>query len=371
MSAGCLRLFFLPFLGMGLFFLWLLTIQPAWQSLAAQQWTPTPCVVESSQVKTHSSSDGPTYSIEVVYRYFWEGREYTSKEYQFSGGSSGGRKSKALVVRRFPPGTETTCYVNPNAPSEAVIHRGPNVEMAWGGIGLIFALVGGLGLAFAGRLTQNKGQVWPQPIAATGPGEWKPKHTPLAKFFGLLIGTLIWNGFVGLFVFLVFLSDERKSVPLFAKIIVGLFLIVGVALVFGVFTRFLALFNPRIRLAASTGHVPLGGELPFTWSISGRAGMLRKVRIVLEGREEATYRRGTNNVTDTKVFAEIPVFESIEREIVSQGGGRIVVPADSMHTFEAGSNNVLWRLRVRGEIPRWPDVDDEYPVTVLPLPARR
>jgi hypothetical protein len=27
-------------------------------------------------------------------------------------------------------------------------------------------------------------------------------------------------------------------------------------------------------------------------------------------------------------------------------------------------------LKVHGEIPRWPDVEDEYPIAVLPLPLR-
>ena len=37
-----------------------------------------------------------------------------------------------------------------------------------------------------------------------------------------------------------------------------------------------------------------------------------------------------------------------------------------MHTFVAPNNKVLWRLRVEGQIPRFPDVKDEYPVTILP-----
>ena len=32
-------------------------------------------------------------------------------------------------------------------------------------------------------------------------------------------------------------------------------------------------------------------------------------------------------------------------------------------------NKIVWALRVRGEIPRWPDVDDEFPFTVLATSA--
>jgi hypothetical protein len=36
-----------------------------------------------------------------------------------------------------------------------------------------------------------------------------------------------------------------------------------------------------------------------------------------------------------------------------------------MHSFAAKNNKIVWTLHVRGEIPRWPDVDDEFPFTVL------
>ncbi len=78
--------------------------------------------------------------------------------------------------------------------------------------------------------------------------------------------------------------------------------------------------------------------------------------------------RGTTTSTDTRVFAEIPVFETTEREFLTQGNARVAVPANLMHTFEAGHNKVVWRLKVHGEIPRWPDVADDYPIVVLPLP---
>jgi hypothetical protein len=197
----------------------------------------------------------------------------------------------------------------------------------------------------------------------------KPKYTPVAKFVGVLIGALVWNGFIGVFGYFVFLAEDRKA-PLFAQIIIGLLALVGVALIAAVFYNLLALFNPRIRLTAPTTTVALGGEFQFTWAVSGRSGMLRKMRVVFEGREEATCRRGTSSTTDTNVFAEIPVFETSEREFLSQGSARVVVPPGLMHTFESSNNKVLWRLRVRGEIPRWPDVDDEYPITVLPQPVR-
>jgi hypothetical protein len=39
-----------------------------------------------------------------------------------------------------------------------------------------------------------------------------------------------------------------------------------------------------------------------------------------------------------------------------------------MHSFSATHNQIVWTLEVKGEIQRWPDVDDAFPITILPLP---
>lgn len=373
LGPGCLRLFFLPFFLAGAGMLYGFTLRPLWRILDAQRWVETPCVIEASEVRVHSG-DGTTYSVQIRYQYYFDGQPYLSERYHFSSASSsGGRQAKQEVVDRLPEGTETICFVNPTAPHEAVIDRGWQWEiLLLGGFASIFALVGGLGIAFAGRLTRSR-----DPVATTtaggphsgGPGVLKPKSTPVANFVGILIAAFLWNGFVSVFIYLVFFHADEKA-PLFAKIIISLFGLIGLILILGVFSSFLALFNPRIRITAHSMAVPLGGEFQFTWVVTGRSGRLRKLRVVLEGREEATYRRGTDTSTDTKVFAEIPVFETGEREFLAQGSARVVVPPALMHTFDSGNNKILWRLRVRGEIPRWPDVDDEYPITVLPQPQQ-
>ncbi len=371
-GAGCLRLFFVPFFLAGTALFFFLTVRPAVEVLNARNWQETPCVIDSSRVVAHSGK-GTTYSIEIVYHYNNAGRILTSKQYSFAVGATSGRSAKAAAVERYPPGMETFCFINPEAPENAVIDRGLQGEFAFGAIGLVFALPGALGLIFAGRLSELR-RPTPGGLPASvpgggGPGALQPSSTPMRKFLGMLIFAAIWNGFVGVFVYFFFFAEDVQRTPFFAKAIILLFALIGVATIIGVLSNFLALFNPRIQLTAPSTSVPLGGELSFTWIVTGRAGMLRKLRIVFEGREEATYKRGTSTSTDTRVFAEIPVFETTEREFLTQGSARIAVPANLMHTFEGGRNKVLWRLKVAGEIPRWPDVADEYPIVVLPRPV--
>ena len=134
----------------------------------------------------------------------------------------------------------------------------------------------------------------------------------------------------------------------------------------GAVGRFLTLFNPRLHLTARSPAAPLGGEFQFQWTVTGHAERLHKIRIVLEGREEAIYQGGKNAQTAIQVFAEIPILETTDREIIAQGQGRVALPRGLMHSFHGRHNKIVWRLRVHGEIPHWPALDEDFPIIVLP-----
>ena len=377
LSPGCLRLFFLPFglVGAGIFFL--LTVRPALQVLAARAWAPTPCVVEASTVRAlRGSKGGTSYRVETRYRYEFAGREYFSERYGFSEMASSGRASKARVVASLPPGTQTTCYVNPARPHEAVIERRFDPQMAVGAFGLMFFFVGALGIVFAKRLTQRRSDPLASPAAEPGdftgaPVVLAPAYTPVAKFLGILIFAILWNGILGAVAWFMFSADAVQKPPFFARAIVGVLLLFGVGMIGAVIYHLLALFNPRVQLTAAAARVPLGGELAFTWQVRGRAARLRKLRVSLEGREEATFRHGKNRTIEKRVFADIAAFETTDRDLIIQGSARVILPPGLMHTFKAHNNKIVWRLRVHGEVPHWPDVANEYPIHVAPLPHTR
>ena len=45
------------------------------------------------------------------------------------------------------------------------------------------------------------------------------------------------------------------------------------------------------------------------------------------------------------------------------------IPADTMHSFAAPHNRIVWTLKVRGEIGGWPDVDEDFDLAVMPREA--
>ena len=94
---------------------------------------------------------------------------------------------------------------------------------------------------------------------------------------------------------------------------------------------------------------------------------MERLRIFLEGREEATYRRGTNTATDKNVFKTIEITNLTSKLEFYSGQARVSVPRDSMHSFKSDNNKIVWAIHLRGDIPRWPNVKEEFPINVLPM----
>ena len=81
----------------------------------------------------------------------------------------------------------------------------------------------------------------------------------------------------------------------------------------------LNLFNPRLRISVNSRTVYLGGTLDATWSWKGSSARIRRLKIVIEGREERTTGSGKNRSTTTKVFETVPVVDTIDSYQISQG----------------------------------------------------
>lgn len=140
----------LPIILLALGLTWFVFAGPLWQILRASYWKAVPCRIVSSDVRqSRGSQGGAIYKVAITYDYKVAGTSYRSSRYRFLDFFSSGRRSKAEVVRRLPPGSESVCFVNPASPEEAVLMRGANWEL-WFGV-LPFSV-----LLFAGtRLLQS------------------------------------------------------------------------------------------------------------------------------------------------------------------------------------------------------------------------
>ena len=188
----------------------------------------------------------------------------------------------------------------------------------------------------------------------------------MGAFFIALAIALFWNGITSVFVWQAIESFRRGSPDWFLTIFIIPFVLIGLVLVFAVVYTLAMQFNPKPILTLSSGNPALGQQLSVEWKIRGSAHRLRKLRLLLIGKEKATYRRGTNTSTDTKTFYRRTFAEASHGLEMIQGEGRLDLPNDLCHTLDLGNNEIEWSLKVEGEIPLWPDVGDEYVITVRP-----
>lgn len=379
MNAGCGVVFGLVFVAAGSAVFYFLTILPTMRWQAAQEWRETPCEIISSEVGTHSSKkSSSTYSIDITYRYEVDGATYTSDQYNFNTGSSSGYDSKRAVVDQYPPGLRTVCFVDPADPNAAILSKEWTWMYALGSFGLIFVLVG-ISISFSlgrkGRAPMPDGGRYGgalgsavQDLNDPSPRVLSSTITPSKTLAGSLFFALIWYGVLG-GVGWAFLHDGLGWDNAMPAAIVSIMALFGLIAVAGVVKGFLGLWNPQVHLRMDPGILTLGGTVIFTWELEGDASRLQNLKVYLQGKESATYRRGTDTTTDHSVFEKFTIAEANTLADFQAGRVEFAMPEFTMHTLDLPNNKISWVIRIEGSIPKWPDVEAEFPINVLPLPV--
>jgi len=363
-----------------------LGIKPIARTIDARSWVPTPCKVLRAEVRSHDSDDGTTYSVYMLYQYEFKGQVYKCDRYDFIGGSSSGYQGKARVVEMYETAAHPTCYVNPDNPWEAVLKRGFHASLLLALFPLPFLLVGVCGMVHVlrGKRVQDNQTAGPwagrQPerassdltvlrVTDTGRAVLTPKFSPKMKFVGMTLVALFWNGITSIFLVGSIGNLRQGQVDGLGTLFLLPFVAIGLALIGGAVYQFLALFNPRPTLELSSSEIPLGGAAELRWSFTGQTSRIRELTVALRGVEEARYRRGTSTYTDKNVFYEMELYKTCDANQVAAGQAGFVMPQDTMHSFEAENNKIIWRLDVHGDIKGWPDVKESFRITVTPATA--
>src|SRR5689334_9407219 len=118
-------LFFLFFMGIGLFFCWLIARESV-ASLRTWTWTKQRCEIVASEVQDVGPRGKKTgnYYFLVRYSYDFGGRSYISDRYQLKPAAFQDYGKAARLTDFYRPESTTVCYLNPVNPTEAVLKRG-------------------------------------------------------------------------------------------------------------------------------------------------------------------------------------------------------------------------------------------------------
>ena len=197
--------------------------------------------------------------------------------------------------------------------------------------------------------------------------ELKPSTSPGKKLGGILAFSIFWNGLIFPFFFR-FLSDFASGHgDLFSVIFMLPFVLAGLGSIAVVIYFLLAMANPRPVLKIMPPAVHPGESMNLEWRLSGQAERLENLKITIEGKEEAQYRRGTTTYTDSAVFFSRELVHARGVSQIRRGSTSVEIPKEAMHTFHATNNKIIWSVKMHGEIPKWPDVKETFEITVLPF----
>ena len=100
---------------------------------------------------------------------------------------------------------------------------------------------------------------------------------------------------------------------------------------------------------------------------------LRLLRVYLICDEGVTYHQGTATRIEGKCVCRQLLFEAADQAIGRDAPlalrNPVALPPDTMHSFKAEHNTVLWKVRVHGEPAGLPRFDRDFPVVVAPARA--
>jgi hypothetical protein len=111
--------------------------------------------------------------------------------------------------------------------------------------------------------------------------------------------------------------------------------------------------------------VPVGGRIEASWAFMGSSSRIQRFRLTLEGRDVNMEGSGKNRRTTNTVFATLPLADITDPHQIRQGRATIEIPADQKPTQDEENPRVVWKLKAAGEIPRYPDFEEEYEVTIV------
>ncbi len=360
------------------------------------------CKIVERRVEPVPGEKGTLYRPEIKIEYDVQGVTYSSYTLNVHHTSFVEQEEARAAIDRFADRTNGTCWYDPVDPGTAVLIRGyqwwiwpallvPISFIAIGVGGLIFTMLN-WGKSAERRAAARKlpaAELFDLPAKAdpqfpfvpdcseivSSPGTRLAYRLPLAQspgwtLFGLLAVSIAWNGTVSVFVIMAAASMFRGHTDWLMTLFTLPFLGIGAALV--------VVFVKQLRHNAGVGPTlleisdhPLVPGHNYRVYLSQTGNLkLKSVDICLTCEEEAVFSQGTNARTESREVFRKKVFSIADAVIrpseALEAECDLPVPAEAMHSFRAGHNQVHWKLIVRSEADGWQSFQRSFPVVIRP-----
>jgi uncharacterized protein YjbI with pentapeptide repeats len=381
-----LAFFKLAILGTGLGMFYFNCVLPQKVAARSAGWVRTPCLITVSESVIPTAEDDSFFPWHLEYQYrdpqSHQPREGTrfnfNPKFTFVGSDDPAARNA------YVPGTRTYCYVDPQDASNAVLqrsigHGGPAVAVSLGliafglylTVGRLFAVKGTAGippdhLNLLDNATINRSGLplgYPPPPAVHGPISYRSTELRLQQYVGMLKAAMFFvtvavTAGLGLYFF------GGRGLIWLTSIIPG---VIAFFMAVAAFRRLKKLTAPAVELVLIR-PLEQGKSVDLQWALTGNAGAVDLLNISLVGHEEATYRRGTDTLTDKRALPDEPLLQARNAGRSGHGESSINLSPSHMHTFTARNNVLRWELKVEISTPAG-IVQDLFPVIIYPAGA--
>jgi len=387
------------FLIVGLVAFWFYFVSPRLKAHQANEWPETKCKILSSKLKVHSGDENDSYEPIIKFEYEVDNKKWVGDQASFNPITSTQRFANELV-QKFKAGSTAVCFFNPDDPSDSVLSKELYPEFFLNLLPLIFVAAGATILSWgifgwgmkdkttvsAKAKARSTSRLTPasrdfnSPLTATSPAqhpadildqEWsvpkklKPKSTKWTNLLGITFAALLWNGIVSIFVFSA-IGKNMDGFDWFTLIFMIPFTLIGLLFVLAIVYAILALFNPDVEIAMSSGAIALGESVDIAWEVKGNTSRIKTLTLEFKAEQISTYQQGTNTYTDRELFEVIPIVKTSDQGEMQFGSATITIPESTMHTFKSNHNEIAWSVSVIGDIPKWPNVRAFHQFRVKP-----
>lgn len=119
------------------------------RAMETRAWTETPCRITSSIILSEKPSphSATVHRLSLRYDYTHNGTTHAGTRIKRVEGATGHRDKVEALADQFPQGSSTTCFVNPKAPTEAVLIHATKAGLYSIWFPLLF-VIGGTMMAF-------------------------------------------------------------------------------------------------------------------------------------------------------------------------------------------------------------------------------